>query len=90
MSALMNPCCTPRAVLTRQPAALRGLPGLRESLRGMLRAWAQHLIARRRIAAEQHLLLQLSDATLRDLGLAERGLSDPARNFVDWERGRRQ
>jgi uncharacterized protein YjiS (DUF1127 family) len=86
MSTTMNPCCAPLVVPTRRPVAQRWL----DTLRGTVSALWQHLIEQRRLAAERQALLELSDATLRDLGLGERRYDEPTPGRVDWERGRWQ
>jgi uncharacterized protein YjiS (DUF1127 family) len=81
-----NACCTPVVVPTHRPLALRWLEDVREDL---LAAWSNWQAARR-AHAEQRTLDALSDATLRDIGLAERRWDDPTLSRVDWERGRWQ
>lgn len=81
-----NPCCTPVVVPTQRPLAVRWLEDLREDLRAAWVSWQ----AARRAHAEHRTLAALSDATLRDIGLAERRYDEPTLPRLDWERGRWQ
>jgi uncharacterized protein YjiS (DUF1127 family) len=85
MSTTLNACCA-EIVPTRRPAALRWLEDARAALAA---AWPRYE-AHRRIDAEQRMLREMSEATLRDIGLAERRFDDPTLGRIDWERGRWQ
>lgn len=86
MSTVNPACCTPVVVPTQRALPSRWLEDLREHL---LAAWACWQAARR-AHAEQRTLDALSDATLRDIGLAERRNDQPTLARIDWERGRWQ
>ena len=72
--------CMPTILPTR-PTLLRRLE------RAVVDAWAAWR-ARSRLHAELRALQALSDATLRDIGLAERVLDQPGLSALDYERGR--
>ena len=72
--------CTAIVLPTRRPLLQRW----RNSLGEIWAAWRQQ--ARRH--AEMRSLEGLSDATLRDIGLAERVFQQPTRSSIDYERGR--
>jgi uncharacterized protein YjiS (DUF1127 family) len=78
----LNPCCA-TLVPTQRPRLLRWAQALQETLSAAGRHWH----AARRLHAEQRALEGLPDATLRDIGLAERGRAEPTLNRFDWERG---
>jgi uncharacterized protein YjiS (DUF1127 family) len=85
------PGATRSAASTRSPVSTR-LPTrtpLLERVRGMLAEAWRGWQARRRLAAELRALQALDEATLRDLGLAERVLrQQPTLGLHDYERGR--
>jgi hypothetical protein len=85
MSTTLNPCCA-EIVPTQRPVALRWLEDTRAALAA---AWKRYE-ADRRLEAEQRTLREMPEATLRDIGLAERRFDDPTLGRVDWERGRWQ
>jgi hypothetical protein len=81
----LNPCCAV-IVPTQRPLLMRWAEDLQQSLSLAWRRWADS----RRAEAERRALECLSDATLRDIGLAERGCPSPTLGRLDWERGRWQ
>lgn len=79
----LNPCCAV-IVPTQRPLAERWLDDVKVQIDRAWRRWK----AVRRLHAEQRALQGLSDATLRDIGLAELRYDDPMLGRFDWERGR--
>jgi uncharacterized protein YjiS (DUF1127 family) len=78
-------CCSPVVLATRQSLPLRWWGDLKAQTAGL---WQAHR-ARAQLRAERRSLQGLSDATLRDIGLADRQI-DPAYTLgvLDHERGR--
>lgn len=79
-----NPCC-PEALPALRAPTLNLLEDIREALGKTLRAWRE----RQGLRATRQVLDELSDATRRDLGLAERqlhspGAGSPARLQLPW------
>lgn len=75
----MNTTCTTVVLPTRRPLLQRWWLWLGQ----MSMAWR----ARTRLNAELRALQGLSDATLRDIGMAERVVRQPALSATDYERG---
>jgi hypothetical protein len=76
----LNTAHRPVRLPTQRPLLQR----LVSEVRSLRQAWQE----RRRYAAEQRALRGLDEATLRDLGLAERRLDGPTLPMTDYERGR--
>ncbi len=78
-------CCPPLPILTSRPWLAMAL----DEARTRLRAWRQARQDRARRRAEWQVLQQLSDATLRDIGLSDRQI-EPRMTLgvLDHERGR--
>lgn len=78
-------CCSPVVVATRRPLPLRWWEDLQARAHALWRAHRAHA----QLRAERRSLQGLSDATLRDIGLADRQV-DPAYTLgvMDHERGR--
>jgi hypothetical protein len=81
----LNPCCAV-IVPTQRPLAERWLDDVKTQVGLAWRRWNEV----RRLHAEQRALEGLSDSTLRDIGMAERGYRSPTLQGLDWERGRWQ
>lgn len=78
-------CCPPLIIPTARPWPARWGEALQLLARNWWQAWREH--ARRR--AEWRVLQQLSDSTLRDIGLADRQLEPRVTlGMLDHERGR--